>query len=194
MADIIQSFADSMLWWFLAFIVFAIAAIFYALNKIADRMDFNTKKDDSKPARDDDYVLRDYVLTKREASFFKTLLPITHGMKLYVLVKPRMADFINVTAKRYVKGTRYHYDLRRIAQKHVDFLLCDKAFKPVMAFEVDDSTHELPDRKARDIFVDSLYASIGFPVVHITDWSQPELVAAEIVKVLVPDGINEKAG
>lgn len=58
--------------------------------------------------------------------------------------------------------------LRRVSQKHVDFLLCHpETLKPLVAVELDDRSHDRADRKARDVFVDQSFASAGLPIVHV---------------------------
>ena len=44
-------------------------------------------------------------------------------------------------------------------------------YKPILAIELDDSTHYTEKRKKRDKFVDSVYKSIGSEVVHYYDYT-----------------------
>lgn len=56
----------------------------------------------------------------------------------------------------------------KVAQKHVDFLLCENSvFSPVVAIELDDSSHFLEKRKQRDEFVDKVFASVNLPLLRI---------------------------
>lgn len=102
-------------------------------------------------------------------------------MGLHVFVKPRIADFVSVTLDRYVKGSKFFTYFNPIAQKHIDFLLCDGDFKPVVGFEVDDKSHSKPDRAARDSFVDGLYKCVGLPVFHVWQWDDREEIENLIV-------------
>ncbi|CRZ34529.1 uncharacterized protein DUF2726 [Herbinix hemicellulosilytica] len=76
--------------------------------------------------------------------------------------KVGLKDFITVTGKKdYLKW------FRKISQKHVDFLICDKNLRPIMAIELDDSSHELKKAKKNDEFKNKLYKHIGFPLIRV---------------------------
>lgn len=61
----------------------------------------------------------------------------------------------------------YHYQ-NKIQSKHVDFLICDKEnIKPVLAIELDDSSHLKIDRILRDTLVDKIFESAKLPILHI---------------------------
>ena len=94
------------------------------------------------------YKLRKSVLTKNELDFYHCLKSVL-GEEPVILSKVRLADIF------YTKsGSGYYKALNRITGKHVDFLLCDpNDFKPFMAIEVDDRSHERKDRIKRDDFV-----------------------------------------
>lgn len=56
----------------------------------------------------------------------------------------------------------------RIAQKHLDFLLCDaRSMQPILGIELDDSSHARASRQARDEFVDRVFEAAGLPLVRI---------------------------
>ena len=56
----------------------------------------------------------------------------------------------------------------RIAQKHLDFLLCDpKSMRPIVGIELDDASHARQDRQERDAFVDRVFQAAGLPLIHI---------------------------
>lgn len=104
------------------------------------------------------------LLTRYEAAFYKELRRCAERRGLHVLAKVRMADLISVQS-----GTRdYQSWFNRISQKHADFVLCDpKDLEAALVVELDDKTHDRPDRRARDRFVDSAYAAAGIPIAHV---------------------------
>ena len=56
----------------------------------------------------------------------------------------------------------------RIDRKHVDFLLCDpKTLRPLAGIELDDKSHQRPDRQARDEFVAGVFAAARLPLVRV---------------------------
>jgi len=54
-------------------------------------------------------------------------------------------------------------DYAKVAQRRLDFLLCIRdTFSPLLVIELDGSSHQHPDRQARDADVDAaLYQSHG---------------------------------
>ena len=46
----------------------------------------------------------------------------------------------------------------KIAQKHVDFVICDQDLYVLFAIELDDSTHETRDARKRDHLKDKAFA------------------------------------
>jgi hypothetical protein len=130
------------------------------------------------------YSLNTSILTARESSFFEVLYPIATKHNLYVLIKPRIADFITVTVERYKKGSDFNKYFNQIAKKHIDFLICNKDFKPILGFEIDDKTHSKHDRIVRDSFVDGLYKSVGLPTFHLYNWNNPDEIEQHILSQL----------
>ena len=59
----------------------------------------------------------------------------------------------------------FHWN--RVQAKRIDFLLCDKrTLTPLVAVELDDSSHDSPKRAKRDDFVDKACASAGLAILH----------------------------
>jgi hypothetical protein len=127
------------------------------------------------------YKLKEFLLTDREKEFYKVLLPIVQKYNLLVAIKPRIADFIELTLNREHK--KHTSSLSRISQKHVDFLLCDSSMRPIIAVELDDSSHDESNRKDRDEFVDKVYKKVGFPIKHIYDYT-PDSLNLDIIELL----------
>jgi len=127
------------------------------------------------------YKLNNSLLTQREAVTYSYLVAAAQKHNLVVCVKPRIADFVSVTLDRYVKGSQFHRYFNRISAKHVDFLLC-RGFdlKPVLAIELDDSSHSKIDRMERDEFVNLVYHVIDLNVIHLVGYITQEQIEAEI--------------
>ena len=59
-----------------------------------------------------------------------------------------------------------HYN--RILAKTVDFIICSAAtLSPRLVIELDDSSHQRPDRQERDKLVDVVLGSAGLPILYI---------------------------
>lgn len=55
-----------------------------------------------------------------------------------------------------------------ISQNSVDFLICSKGYyAPLLAIELDGSSHQNEDRMERDSFVDRVCQGSSMPIVHI---------------------------
>ena len=58
--------------------------------------------------------------------------------------------------------------LNKILAKHIDFVLCDPgSLRPIICIELDDRSHERPDRIERDAFVDHAFESAELPLLRI---------------------------
>lgn len=123
------------------------------------------KGDDQAPSTRDTsgYKRAEYLFTGPEFKFYKALTDAIQG-RYNIMVKVRLADIIEVD--EYAKDRRKKFNY--IAQKHCDFLLCEReSMRPLLFIELDDSTHQQRDRQERDRFVDKVCKSAGMPIHHI---------------------------
>ena len=164
--------------WIVVFALFVVVVLVLgALKKKPSKKKPSRKK----PAKKDmPYKLNSSILTKREATFYSVLQPIANRNHVIICIKPRIADFISVTLEQYKKGSEFYTYFNKISAKHVDFLLCDNRFKPLIAFELDDSTHQESSRKDRDAFVDELYNAVGLEICHVYDWRDTSFIEERI--------------
>ncbi len=108
------------------------------------------------------YQGRSALLSASEREFFRALVKAVNGRWL-IFAKVRIADVLMVP-RGTPKWLSWH---SRIAQKHADFVLCDLVTtRPLIIIELDDPTHDRPDRQARDQFVDQAYRHAGVPILH----------------------------
>ena len=126
------------------------------------------------------YERRD-LLTSNELAFYQILAPIVcqHGWQL--LMKMRLADVMAVR-----KGTEdYMSYFNKIKAKHTDFVFCDPFTLEILAgLELDDPSHERPDRQERDEFVDNAYAAAGIPLIHVWNPITPEELEQLLLEIL----------
>lgn len=111
------------------------------------------------------YLLVDSLLTPAERSFFGVLQHVADDLDLQVFAKVRLSDLLWIP-----RGTdnRIRHQ-NRIRQKHMDFVLCDRHdIVPVLAIELDDSSHRRSDRQERDAFVEQACAVAGLPLLRIS--------------------------
>ncbi len=114
-------------------------------------------------AADFPYDRRKFLLTAAERSLFGVLERAVQA-DYYIFTKVRVADLLYV--KKGTEKRRGHQN--RVNSKHIDFVLCDRdAMSPVLAIELDDSSHEAVERQTRDLFLDSAFAAAELPLLHV---------------------------
>jgi hypothetical protein len=119
------------------------------------------------------FNLRDDFLSPAEASFFRVLKGVVKD-EFLIFPKVSLKDIFFVSRPR--ENLAYY---NKIDRKHVDFLLCDaESLQPVMGIELDDSSHQRPDRIERDELVEAVFTGAGLPLKRIPArfaYSQGEL-------------------
>ena len=109
------------------------------------------------------YRTRDDFLSEAERSFYHVLKSAV-GNTFAICSKVSLKEFVFTNCSDKKSRTVYQ---NKINLKHVDFLLCEPAsMKPVMAIELDDSSHKREDRIKRDYFMNKLFETIGLPLVR----------------------------
>jgi hypothetical protein len=125
------------------------------------------------------YRLRDDFLSPAEFSFYKVLLSLV-GARLTIQSKVRLADVFFVARPNENAGF-----FNKIAQKHLDFLVCDSVtMKPLFGIELDDSSHKRNDRQERDEFVENVCQVAGLPLLRVP--VQREYNSREIAAQIAP--------
>jgi hypothetical protein len=107
------------------------------------------------------YSRKNYFFSAAERSFYEILRRLAPNHTVFA--KVRLADLIYVDKRT----TSRQADLNRICSKHVDFVLCDSNLAPVLAIELDDSSHDDEDRQSRDSFIDAAFSAANFPLIRI---------------------------
>jgi hypothetical protein len=108
------------------------------------------------------YRLRDDFLSPAEYSFYKVFSSV-YGTRLTVQSKVRLADIFFVS-----RPNENHTFFNRIAQKHLDFLICDPVtMKPLFGVELDDVSHKRDDRQERDEFLEEVCKVAGLPLLRM---------------------------
>jgi len=126
----------------------------------------HTGRDPSSAHQDDEYpyYTRKYLLTKAERSLYEVLRLVLGDYNVVLFTQIRLADLIKVRGG--TKHRQAHFN--RIQSKHVDFVVCEKEYlQPLMAIELDDSSHSRSRRVARDSFVDNALTAAGLPLLRV---------------------------
>ncbi|MBN2311004.1 MAG: DUF2726 domain-containing protein [Candidatus Hydrogenedentes bacterium] len=130
------------------------------------------------------YESRAELFTPAERAFLRVLEQATSG-RSRILGKVRLADLLRVQPGLDQKAHQRAFN--RIQSKHVDFVACDPAdLRVQFVVELDDRSHDRPERRARDAFVDRAFAAAGIPIFHFS--AKGRYAADEICGVLYRTG------
>lgn len=107
------------------------------------------------------------------------------GQDYLIFSKVRLGDVMLLSNE---PSNRKHHN-NQIQCKHFDFLLCNQeTHQPLMAVELDDSSHSRFSRRESDEFKDAVCKQIGLPLLRLTTaQSYPK----GSVAVLIRARINE---
>ena len=130
------------------------------------------------PSAPPPFARRNFFFSAAERSFYEILCRLSPDHTVFA--KVRLADLVRVQAS----GREFWQRFNSISAKHVDFVLCDAQLAPIVAIELDDGSHDEPERLARDQFVDSVLESAALPIVHVR--AKRGYVLDEIRQLLAP--------
>lgn len=109
------------------------------------------------------YTRKQFFLTRAEHECYDALITAV-GDKYHVFAQVHLPTILD----NKVKGQDWRAALAHINRKSVDFVLCDKAYiSPKLAIELDDKSHERPDRQERDKEVERILADAGLPLLRV---------------------------
>lgn len=171
--------------WSIAMIVLiGIVYIFKGVGKIKQAEDSSENNNQIKKSQYK-YYAKSYVMTSRENECFKILNEI-FSSKWFVVPQVHLSALLDYR----VKGQNWNAAFRHINGKSVDFVLIGKeSFKVICAIELDDSTHNKPERKERDVEIERIFNQARIPLARISKFesmTKPELAKA------ITDVINVK--
>lgn len=171
--------------WSMAIIMFiGIAYIFKGVGKIKQAEDSNENNNQIKKSQYK-YYAKSYVMTSRENECFKILNEI-FSSKWFVVPQVHLSALLDYR----VKGQNWNAAFRHINGKSVDFVLIGKeSYRVICAIELDDSTHNKPERKERDVEIERIFNQAKIPLARISKFEA--MTKAELAKVIT-DVINVK--
>lgn len=109
------------------------------------------------------YTRKQFFLTRAEHECYDALVAAV-GDQYHVFAQVHLPTILD----NKVKGQDWRAALAHINRKSVDFVLCDKAYiSPKLAIELDDRSHERPDRQERDREVERILSDAGVPLLRL---------------------------
>ena len=107
------------------------------------------------------YTRKPSVMSRSESAFFFELQKqLPQGY--YVFPKMRIADVLDIP-----NGHDYYRMRNKALPKHIDFLICDKYFKPVVAIEINGSSHNSFKQQEADRIKNEMFRDSGLPLETI---------------------------
>ena len=98
----------------------------------------------------------------------------------------RLIDLIDVTSDRSDRSA-YQTALNRIGQRQVDFVICDRmTFRPLLAIELDDATHDRSRRMKSDDFENEALKSAGLSLLRLRGRYEVAQLLEQIERALIP--------
>lgn len=121
------------------------------------------------------YVPAGDLLTAYEKQFFRSLRICAQEWRLGVCFKPRAADIVKpqACASRETWWRRFRF----LSQRHIDFVLLDRSFRPVLAIELNDASHLRENRRKRDAELAAVFAAAGVPLVFVEGEQRGDVTA-----------------
>ena len=165
-------------------ILIGMVYIFKGIGKIKQAEDSNENNSQIKKSQYK-YYAKSYVMTSRENECFKILNEI-FSSKWFVVPQVHLSALLDYR----VKGQNWNAAFRHINGKSVDFVLIGKeSYKVICAIELDDSTHNKPERKERDVEIERIFNQARIPLARISKFES--MTKPDLAKVIT-DVINIK--
>lgn len=122
------------------------------------------------------YKSKDKIVTEVEQVLLGRLNRCFVNKPFYIGYQIALNRIVSPDAK---KKKNYYFLSSKIGSKSVDFLIMDKCFKPLLAIELDDSSHNNISSKKRDIVKDRIFKSAGIVMVRFTVKQMPNVSQLE---------------
>lgn len=147
------------------YIFIAVCAVGYVIYMYLNKGANNTNSIEIKKT-EYKYQAKQYFMTKSENDFFHILNNVA-GDRYYIFPQAHLSEILD----EKIKGQNWKAALKHINQKSVDYVLCDKqTLKIAYAVELDDYTHNYPNRQERDREVERMFQSAGIPLVRFSNY------------------------
>lgn len=108
------------------------------------------------------YKPKRYIITLTELKFYNILLQIAKELDLILLAQVSLYNIVEPKETKY-KNTAFN----KIRSKSIDFVLVDKENCRIkLCIELDDYTHNRPNRIERDKFINELFKSLNINLIR----------------------------
>ena len=109
------------------------------------------------------YKRKNFFLTRAEHECYDALMAAI-GSNYVVFAQVHLPTLVD----NKIVGQNWRGAFKHISEKSVDFVLCDKNYiSPKLAIELDDKSHERPERQQRDEEVERILQDAGVPLLRL---------------------------
>jgi hypothetical protein len=111
-----------------------------------------------------EYRKTNSLLTFQERKFYRTVLLRQLSSRYAIFLKVRLGDLVWISNEP--SDRKFHNN--QLLCKHIDFVLCDRStLAPVLAIELDDSSHSKYDRRESDAVKDRVCEQAKLPLLRV---------------------------
>ena len=124
------------------------------------------------------YQKKNFFMSKAEHECYKALIKAL-GDRFCIFAQVHLSTIVD----HKIKGQSWKGAFSHINRKSVDFVLCEKEYiSPILAIELDDSSHERPDRQKRDCEVERILDDAGVSLLRIKNHGRfdPEVLNEKV--------------
>lgn len=146
-------------------LIFAGIALIYILSLSVKGLGLNGSSNERNTPSD--LHIRRPFLTNRERVFYRKLENILDG-RFKIMCQVRLVDVVSINPKYKTGGKGIGY-FRRISQWHCDFVLIDNDFNVKCVIELDDKSHNRPDRIRRDKYFNLALKQAGVRLLRFNN-------------------------
>lgn len=147
-----------------AIIIIAIIYIVYIILKIIIKKENKGKINEEETNKIDYnkyYEPKRYIITINELIFYKILLEIAKELNLILLCQVSLYSILKTKTKNYTY-------FNKISSKSIDFVLArQNDCRIKLCIELDDKTHNYPERIKRDKFINDLFKDLNINLLRI---------------------------
>lgn len=136
-------------------------ALFYLLIKK------NTEKKNKKAFENKQYKYiynkKEKLLTDNEKLFYKVIKEVTKDKEIIIQTQVVLYEIIETKKK----NKYFNFYFNKIKAKSIDYVLVDYDFNILVCIELDDTTHNRPDRIQRDEFINQLFRETNTRLIRV---------------------------
>lgn len=141
------------------------------LNKLEN------KQKNNEIIKTSNYYKKNKLLTPNEKLFYKVIKEAVKEKEIIIQTQVVLYEVINVK-----NNSLFYSNFNKIKSKSIDFVLVDYDFNILVCIELDDTTHNRPDRIQRDEFINQLFRETNTRLIRVP--AQPYYNVERIRKLI----------